>query len=183
MVILVPVLLDCPGRGCGVFLKEYKCPGGGNLLKPRISLFSIVLTTVVMVFSASSTVADAVIYRWIDERGSPVNSDRPPPKGVDYEVVSTSSRMVRSVASEEGAVPLEVEPSASNDFQLVDSRAPVIEKNPEYCQRARDNLQALATSASIRIRNEEGEYRYINEEEKLSQRKRAEESITAYCEN
>jgi hypothetical protein len=152
-------------------------------LKRAMSTFSLALVTAVMAVSGNSAIADEVIYRWLDERGAPVNSDRPPPKGVDYEVVSTSSSMVRSVDADEGVVPLEVEPSASNDFEPVDSRKPKIEKNPEYCQRARDNLTSLDTSARIRIRNEQGEYRYIDEAEKQEQRVQAEAAVTAYCEN
>ena len=148
-------------------------------MKRILSTFSIVL---LLAISGNSAIADEVIYRWMDERGAPVNSDRPPPKGVDYEVVSTSTSMVRSVDSDEGVVPLEVEPSPSNDFEPVDSRKPEIEKNPEFCQRAQDNLTQLDTHARIRLRNEEGEIRYLDEEEKAAERQKANDAIDAFCE-
>jgi hypothetical protein len=122
------------------------------------------------------------VYRWTDDRGNPVNSDRPPPTGTKYEVISTHSSMVRPVDADEGAVPPTVKPSPGNEFEPVDSKKPKDEKNPEYCKRAQENLQTLNTSARIRIRNEQGEYRYIDEAEKKEQRKQAEAAIKTYCE-
>ncbi len=81
--------------------------------------------------------------------------------------------------------------SADNDVRLkqrekdseqVTTNKPKIEKNPEYCQQARDNLQTLDTHARIRIPNEQGEYRYIDEAEKEEQRKLATETIAIHCE-
>ena len=119
----------------------------------------------------------------MDERGNPVHSDRPPPKGTDYEVVSTGSSLIRQVDAEEGAVPAETEPRVGNEFERVDKeQAQVVEKNPEYCRRARENLATLTTTARIRVRNDQGEYRYIDEEEKEIQRQRARDSIAVHCE-
>ena len=125
--------------------------------------------------------AGEVYYRWSDAQGNPVHSDRPPPKGTDYEVITTGSSFRREVDAAEGAVPLEVKPSASNQFEAVtDNNA--IKKNPEFCARARDNLEQLDTKARIRARNDQGEVRYLSEEEKENERKKAQDAISAYCE-
>ena len=121
-------------------------------------------------------------YRWIDDRGNPVHSDRPPPKGVDYEVISTGSSMVREVEAEEGAVPAEIEPTVGNEFEQVDTARKEMVKNPEFCQRGRENLETLNSVARIRLRDDNGEIRYLSEEEKEEQRRRAEETIAAHCE-
>jgi hypothetical protein len=125
--------------------------------------------------------AGEVYYRWSDERGNPVHSDRPPPKGTDYEVITTGSGFRREVDAEEGAVPLEVKPTPSNNFVPIKEEN-TIKKNPEFCARARDNLTQLDTKARIRARNEQGEVRYLNDEEKENERKKAQEAISAYCE-
>jgi hypothetical protein len=122
-------------------------------------------------------------YRWIDDRGNPVHSDRPPPKGIDYEVISTGSSMVREVDAEEGAVPAQINPSAGNEFEQVETAKSRIEKNPEYCQRARENLATLNSAARIRLRDNQGELRYISEEEKEEQRQEAREMIAVHCED
>jgi hypothetical protein len=151
-------------------------------LKRAMINCAFVFLTAALALSGSYASADQTLYRWTDEAGNPVNSDRPPPTGVEYEVISTSSSMVRKVDADEGAVPLEVKPSASNDFEQVQTSKPKIEKNAEYCQRARDNLQSLDTSARIRLRDEQGEYRYIDEAEKAEQRERARDTIALHCE-
>ena len=86
-------------------------------------------TCVALASTASTSWAGQVFYRWVDDRGHTVHSDRPPPQGVDYEVVSTESSFSREVDSDEGAVPLDVDPSQSNEFDQVDNARPVVEKN------------------------------------------------------
>jgi hypothetical protein len=149
-------------------------------LKRLIITGSLILVALLLPLSGAS--AGETLYRWLDNRGNPVNSDRPPPKGVEYEVISTSSSMVRKVDSDEGAVPLEVKSTASNDFEEVNTSTPRIEKNPEFCARARDNLTQIDSSARIRLRNDQGEARYLSEEEKLAEREKAVSAIEVYCE-
>lgn len=126
--------------------------------------------------------AGETYYKWIDANGRPVHSDRPPPKGVDYEVIRTGSGLRRQVDSEEGAVPRSVEPTESNKFEPVEMTKVKVEKNPEYCARAQENLETLNTQARIRMRNDEGEIVYLSEEEKEAQRERARDTIEVHCE-
>lgn len=120
-------------------------------------------------------------YRWQDERGNPVHSDRPPPKGTPYEVISTRSTLVRQVAPDEGAVPATTEPTVTNDFEPVDSKKEAVKKNPEQCKRAQENLQTLNTKVRIQIRNDQGELRPLSPEEKEAQRKQAIDTIAVHC--
>jgi hypothetical protein len=122
-------------------------------------------------------------YRWLDDRGNPVYSDRAPPKGVDYEVISAGSSLKRVVSAEEGAVPLEIEPRAGNEFDQVDAaKAKRIKKNPELCQRARKNLETLTSSPKVKVRNDQGEVRYLDPAEMEVQRQTAKAQISVYCE-
>jgi Domain of unknown function (DUF4124) len=152
-------------------------------LKLAFTTTALVLTTALVTFSSFCSSADRVVYRWTDDAGNQVNSDRPPPQGTDYEVVSTSSSAVREIDAQEGAVPLEVKPSgADRSKPVANSDKPKIEKNPEYCEQAKANLEALDTHARIRIPNEQGDFRYIDEAEKQEQRKLAMETIATHCE-
>jgi len=143
------------------------------------SLF-IILALFGVAISSSGLAAESH-YRWIDKSGNPVHSDRPPPKGVDYEVVSSGTSLVRKVNSSEGVVPAETEPSVGNEFNQLETK-PELKKNPEYCKRAQDNMHTLNTSARIRIRDDQGDYRFIDEEEKEEQRKEAQAQIARHCE-
>ena len=120
-------------------------------------------------------------YRWIDQHGNPVHSDRPPPQGVEYQVVSSGSSLVRKVSGDEGVVPAEVEPSMDNEFSQSETRPKAIVKNPEYCKRAQDNLTTLDSVARIRIRNDDGDFRFLDEEEKEAQRGEARSQISVHC--
>ena len=125
-------------------------------------VLALLLLATSLSYAASNT-----HYRWLDKFGNPVHSDRPPPAGTEYEVVSTGSNMVRKVSASEGAVPAVAEPSVGNQFEaVIDGKPKPPAKNPEYCKRAQDNLNTLDSTARIRIRNDEGEFRYLNEEEK-----------------
>ena len=123
-----------------------------------------------------------VHYRWIDERGHPVHSDRPPPGNIDYEVVAPGAGTKRSVQAGRGAVPADLEPKVGNEFEP----APVVEKpipkNPEYCQRAQDNLWRYENAARVRLRNDQGEVYYVGPEEREARRQDALKAIDVYCE-
>jgi hypothetical protein len=142
---------------------------------PMLAVFCLI----VMSFTAA---ADNTHYRWIDERGQPVHSDRPPPAGTDYEVVSTGSSIVRKVSGDEGVVPAETMPRVGNQFDQIDMEAPKeVEKNPEYCERAQKNLEALQNATRIKVRNDQGELRFLSEEERQAEMIKAKDAIATHC--
>lgn len=145
--------------------------------------FVAILTTCLLGSGLSLPTAAETLYRWVDERGDPVHSDRPPPKGVEYEVISTSSSYKRVVSAEEGAVPLETSPRVGNDFVRVNTEeAERRKKNPEYCKQARQNLETLSSSEQVKMRNDQGEIRVLTAEQMAQQRARAQSQIDLYCE-
>ena len=145
---------------------------------PKALLCAIYLAAIS--FSAALS-AGETYYRWIDERGNMLHSDRPPPAGVDYEVVSTDSSEIRKVDGEVGAVPLEVNPRVGNEFETFPKEPQDFRKSPETCRRARENMAALNSGEVIRMRNDQGEIRELDAEEIAYQRKRAEEVMRAHC--
>lgn len=133
--------------------------------------------------SAQYAGAGTTYYRWVDARGDTVLSDRPPPSGTQYEVVSTGTTLKRVVEPEEGAVPAEVKPSEGNKFEQVDTAEAreSSKTNPEYCKQAQQNLETLTTRPRIRMRDENGELRYLTQEEIEEQKEEAQEAIDTYC--
>jgi hypothetical protein len=147
-----------------------------------IQTCTIAATAIIMLTGSLNTSAGTNHYRWVNERGDPVHSDRPPPKGVDYEVITTGSGLTRQVDAEEGAVPAEVVPRVGNEFEQVNNeQSQAVQKNPEACQRARDNLTQLDSRARIRLRDDQGEVRFLSAEEKSAEREKAVNAIGAYC--
>lgn len=123
-------------------------------------------------------------YRWTNERGNVVHSDRPPPQGVDYEVVSTMSTQTRQVDADEGAVAPVTEPDQGKQSAAapVPKLEPQILKNPEKCAAARKNLAMLDSRARIRMKNKEGEMVFLTPDEQEVQRQRALDTIEVHCE-
>ncbi len=146
----------------------------------RNSLNAILL--VVVAGCSVKSLADTNYYRWLDSNGNPIHSDRPPPAGTEYEVVSTKSTLTRAVSAEEGAVPPDVEPSVGNEFTPKDStEAQRSKKNTELCQRARTNLEALSASDTVTIRNSQGEVDELDPQEMQIQRETTKAQIKVYC--
>jgi hypothetical protein len=122
-------------------------------------------------------------YRWLNERGQPVYSDRPPPKGVNYEVISSSSNLKRVVSADEGAVPLETKSSVGNQFDSVsNSKERPSTKNTELCTRATMNLIALESEGTINVRNDQGEVKALSPQEREIARQTAKAQKGIYCE-
>lgn len=121
-------------------------------------------------------------YRWINERGHEVHSDRPPAAGVDYEVIESGTGLKRVVPRDEGAVPADVNPSVGNEFtQVNEEEANRSKKNPELCERSRSNLEALSGDRRIVVRDEQGEKRLLSDEEIAEARATAEANTEIYC--
>ncbi|GEM_PF-196827 len=137
--------------------------------------------------------AEDSYYRWKDERGNMVVSDRPPEASIEYEVFSTGSSRFRRVSPGEGAVPAETTSRPGNRFETQDKADDngsmdtvavevLPEKDPEICERARQNLETLETAARIRVRDEAGELRYLSADEIETQRQNALDNIDVHCE-
>ncbi|MEM9257601.1 MAG: DUF4124 domain-containing protein [Pseudomonadota bacterium] len=147
-----------------------------------------VLTALCAVLSADLSLAQGTYYRWLDDRGNTVHSDRPPPAGTEYETISTTPSF--SYTAEDEAQP-DPAPAAENQQMAENAGEPrssvpkleeKIVKNPESCQRAQENMAALSTRARIRMRNADGEYYFLSEDDKALQIQRAQDTIDVHCE-
>ncbi len=130
------------------------------------------------------TGAGETYYRWLDSQGNPVNSDRPPPAGIDYEIIAVSPSMMRQVTTGQPA-EASSNRAAGGSAPVQDTVAEqkiVVVKNPETCRLARENLHTLNTYARIREPDGQGSFRFIDEDEKAARRKQAETLIEQNCE-
>jgi hypothetical protein len=148
----------------------------------KIRRCAIAASLSLMTLPGSTLVAGDTYYRWNDASGNPVNSDRPPEAGVEYDVITTNTNLKRR------ANPMEDFPQVENsslnkklEGDTPSAQAPVAKKDPEACNQARLNLETLTTSARIRVSDGKGNYRYLNEDEKQTQRNNAEAVIAKDC--
>ncbi len=113
-------------------------------------------------------------YRWIDERGETILSDRPPAAGIDYERVSTNSRFSSA----------DIQDGDNSEQQGAAAAAPKAksQKNPELCRIAMENFDALNNSDRITMRDENGNAKVLSEKEIKEHFKTTKAQIDAFCE-
>ena len=144
---------------------------------------SIALTCALFGFGSQLVLAERGYYKWVDARGNPQHSDRPPPAGVEYEFISTESGFRRRVTREESLEGSSSAPSMPTAPQVTPNAAEqqaAIKKDPALCDKARANLDTLNSSARVRIRDGD-EIRYLTDEEKAVQRRKAQDLIDVHC--
>ncbi|RLQ21429.1 DUF4124 domain-containing protein [Seongchinamella sediminis] len=133
-----------------------------------------------LLVASMNVVADATLYRWKDSEGNIVMSDRPPPTGTEYEAIATDSSVVRRVEGEPAPEPVVAKPRPKPAPPPETSKT-VYEENPEYCENARKNLELIDRAPRIRMADENGEMRYITDDERAAQRETNLTIIERYC--
>ncbi|MDJ0878246.1 MAG: DUF4124 domain-containing protein [Halieaceae bacterium] len=150
---------------------------------PAKTISALLAALVLGAAMAPVALAEKGYYKWVDARGNPVHSDRPPAAGIEYEFVSTETGLRRRVTAEENTDNppgwASSAPVGSEEPNAAEQQA-AIEKDPAVCDQARANLDTLNSKARVRIRDDDG-IRYLTEEEKSTQRKKAQDLIDVHC--
>ena len=128
------------------------------------------------------------MYRWSDNNGNPVISDRPPPLGVPYTVIDADRYGAKAnvvaappppnkeQAQKETSSPVGDRQSAGGGGTRIE-----IEKHPELCDQAKDAIFQLETFARVRVTDDDGTVRFMTDEERAEQLARAREVANANC--
>ena len=125
-------------------------------------------------------------YRWTDDKGATQFSQQPPP-GRASEFVRTATGTSSHV--EAGATESDDAPATGSEQQPSDgAKKPASSgleglpaKDPTKCEQTRNTQNILNSSARIREKGADGEYRYLNPDEIAEQKRLADEAITIYC--
>lgn len=139
----------------------------------RTSMAILIVVAGAALFTNTASAADTY-YRWVDERGETILSDRPPAPGTDYEVVNTKSGL-SSTAGNAG------EPEENEATAAVAATAKS-KKSAELCRIAMENYDALNNSDRITMRDENGNAKVLTEQEIKEHFKTTKQQIEAFCE-
>jgi len=154
-------------------------------LNPKKPSSAFATALVLLSLSGLASAAGGTYYRWVDATGTEVNSDRPPPAGIEYETISTTTNLLQREAQPEvpatAPAPSVAPGEAQGAAAPASSTNTIFQKNPEYCEAARKNLETLRTHARIRLSDADGNVRYIDEKEKAEQRATAEAIVAQHC--
>ena len=148
---------------------------------------AVMLSSTLTTFSQQGSAA--TLYRWTDANGSPVISDRPPPTGTPYTTLngarygtsgSISAPQKQPVAESEVAESTPPE-APINSPEPAPAVKTVVEKRPDLCEQAKDNIFKLETFPRIRTTDDDGTVRFMTAEEISSQLETARKVAEANC--
>ncbi len=146
------------------------------------TILGFVFVVALCLQAAGSFAAEDGYYKWTDEKGRPHHSDRPPPAGIAYEFLASDGSTRRQVSAEESrssSVPKKAAPTQPKE--PISEEAGAVVKNSAYCDQAKANLDTLNSKARVRIRDAEGNIRFLTEDEKEAQRQKAQDLIAVHC--
>jgi Domain of unknown function (DUF4124) len=130
---------------------------------------------------AWSTMASAVVYKWVDAQGKVQYGDRPP-DGVHAEVVEllgTHTGHANKPDAPAAARTPPPEPSAKDAKKTVDSD--VAQTRDKQCADAQDRYKKLIEGRRLYKTGDNGERQYLTSEEIDSERVNAKRDIDEIC--
>ncbi|WP_456379498.1 DUF4124 domain-containing protein [Thiolapillus sp.] len=118
--------------------------------------------------------AEAKIYRWVDESGKVVFSQTPPPEHIEGEEIQ--------VNAPPPATPVEKKTEDIVDEKIKGNPALDTALRKEYCEKGKQNLQVLENAGpDMGFVTEDNELMKFTPEEKALKIKEAQVVIKAYC--
>ena len=136
----------------------------------RVLLCAVLLTW--------STLASAVVYKWVDAQGKVQYGDRPP-DGVHAEVVELLGTHSNRTAAPGPTRSAPATPTASETKKAVDSD--VAQTREKQCTDAQDRYKKLIEGRRLYKTGDNGERQYLTSEEIDSERLNAKRDIDEIC--
>ena len=134
--------------------------------------------------------ADQTYYRWTDDSGNLVMSDRPPERpDIAYETIAAQGSSLRRPRMSPAPDPAAAGTSSGTSTAPQPSRAApataprvaAVERDPELCEQARENLEILEMKPRIRIYNDQGKLEYLTPEQIEEEKRRTRLTIEEHC--
>lgn len=159
-----------------------------NRFYPMYSGALVSITVALLAFGGTSAYAAKNYYKWVDENGVTHYSERKP-HDRDAERISVATG--RSAAPEASEASSNANSNAGNAASkasqgetpntAVAANDAVDTKDPERCAAARQNLKVLQENARVRLKAEDGSFRFLDENEKAEKAREAQDAINEAC--
>ncbi|MEZ5524875.1 MAG: DUF4124 domain-containing protein [Pseudomonadales bacterium] len=127
------------------------------------------------------------VYKWVDEEGVTHYGERAP-ADKDYSLVKTygevpaaeAKKAQQRLEQQREAEKTSVQQKASYEEQqkIAEEQAKI---RAENCRGAQSNLKAIQENARVRILGEDGEFRFLTEQEIQEKKQEAEKMIEENC--
>lgn len=145
-----------------------------NKIRSTIFLTAILAAGLISV----AAVAAEDYYKWTDDEGVTHYSARKP-HNREAEAISirTGERSTVPTGSSSGEKQPSQRPAATENTETDNTKL----VDPERCKVARSNLDVLRNNAKVRMKDENGEIHYLNEEEKAEKAREFQQAIDESC--
>ena len=151
-----------------------------NTLATLLSLFCL---------AGSITLAETALaktYKWVDENGVTQYTATPPPEG-DFKTIKAPAKPAVDPAKAQSDLEerLEAFNKRKEDTEKANKEASdLAAKDAEAkknCDQAKKNLNLLKTKVRIRYKEKDGSSRYLTDDEREANMKKANDAIKSYC--
>ena len=137
---------------------------------------SMILSLACLLVASISFAAPEKVYKWTDKRGVTHYGQRPP--------ANTETEVIKPQTGHSDPVTYAPAPNAGaaqTDTNKVQTTEKPL-KDPERCSQARQNLETLKTYARIKMKGDDGEYRYLTPDEQKQKLDESAKAVEESCE-
>ena len=127
--------------------------------------------------------ASAAAYKWVDQNGETHYSQMPPPDANVQVIKTPRSSSTPGTAQQPAATSKQPDTGKPAGDQTPQAKAKVEDAQirAENCATARRNLEMLQTKSRVNVKDQNGLYHRLTEEERQAQIKDAQQQIDEFC--
>jgi len=128
----------------------------------------------------------AKTYKWVDENGVTQYTATPPP-AADYKTIKDPAKPAVDPVKAQGELEKRLEDFNKRQEEQSKAKAEATKQAEEIataeknCAQAKKNLNVLQNSVRIRYTEKDGSLRFLSNEEREANIKRAQDAIKSYC--
>ena len=151
------------------------------------TFFNIVTSSILLLLLQRQPVDASTTYRWVDDNGNPVLSDRPPPTGTPYTEIEIKTGLKRyaestTAAPEPPSVTTELTTQQSTALAVADVNESVLPSaSQRECAALEADIKRLTNYPRIIVRDEVGEEHFLSPEERAIRLEEALAFAETFC--
>ena len=151
------------------------------------TFFNIVTSSILLLLLQRQPVDASTTYRWVDDNGNPVLSDRPPPTGTPYTEIEIKTGLTRYATpattvpkpSSTASAPTAQQGVASTAADVNESVLP--SASQRECAALEADIKRLTNYPRIIVRDEVGEEHLLSPEERATRLEEALAFAETFC--
>ena len=138
------------------------------------TFFNIVTSSILLLLLQGQAADASTTYRWVDDNGNPVLSDRPPPTGTPYTEIEIKTGLKQyaestTAAPEPPSVTTELTTQQNTALTVADVNESVLPSaSQRECAALDADIERLTNYPRIIVRDEVGEEHLLSPEERAT---------------